>query len=102
MPFVDAIDKEELREFLGIVENGCDYLDSLITNANCNDKPLVWAIQGYVYNVRPYFERFRKAEKARQREYAARQRRTQPSATNARATDAPLLVPARPSELPTS
>lgn len=72
MPFVDAIDKEELREFLTIVENGCDFLDSLITDANCNDDPFVWAVQGYVYNVREHFERFRKTRKARQREYAAR------------------------------
>jgi hypothetical protein len=122
------VDKGKIEDFLNVVETGSDYLDSLITNENCND-PFAWTVQGYVMNVREQLKQLRKTlgkwpalldqrhpaymemyaaaqkiagEATRQRLDPMRAQRQQPAKRTRPAAEPLLLVPARPSELPVS
>lgn len=116
------VDKREIEDFLRVVETGSDYLDSLITDENCND-PLAWAVQGYITNVSEKLEHIRKVlgewpalldqrhpsyhemyvaveRIANEKPSQELEQRRVPAKRSRRAAEPLLLVPERPEELP--
>lgn len=53
------VDKQEIEEFLRVVQTGSDHIDSLVTDENVDD-PFVFAVRAYLVSVGEKLKHIRK------------------------------------------